>query len=105
MDGLTTTLTTALVLPILGQLGVALGTDPRALMVAATLAASCAFMLPVATPPNAIVFGSGRVTIAQMARVGLWFNLVGVALVVLLVRLLGGPLLGIDWQALPSWAH
>ena len=99
------TATTALVLPILGQLGVALGTDPRALMVAATLAASCAFMLPVATPPNAIVFGSGRVTIAQMARVGLWFNLVGVALVVLLVRLLGGPLLGIDWQALPSWAH
>ena len=99
------TATTTLVLPILAQLGVAIGADPRALMVAATLAASCAFMLPVATPPNAIVFGSGRVTIAQMARVGLWFNVVGVVLVVLLVRLLGGPLLGIDWSALPAWAH
>ncbi len=99
------TATTTLVLPILAQLGVAIGADPRALMVAATLAASCAFMLPVATPPNAIVFGSGRVTIAQMARVGLWFNVVGVLLVVVVVRLLGGPLLGIDWAVLPAWAQ
>ena len=51
------------------------------LVVPAALAASCAFMLPVATPPNAIVFGSGHVTIAQMVKAGFWLNLLGVALI------------------------
>ena len=56
--------------------------DPLALTIPLALAASCAFMLPVATPPNAIVFSSGRVSIAQMARAGFWINLFGSAAIV-----------------------
>jgi solute carrier family 13 (sodium-dependent dicarboxylate transporter), member 2/3/5 len=64
--------------PTILALAVALEIDPRLLFIPATLAASCAFMLPIATPPNAIVFGSGRVPIRQMARYGLLLNLIGV---------------------------
>ncbi len=72
------TATTALILPVLAALAASTGTDPLLLMVPATLAASCAFMLPVATAPNAIVIGSGQVDPGEMARAGLWLNLVGV---------------------------
>ena len=65
------TATTEMALPVLGSLAVAVQTDPLLLMVPATLSASCAFMLPVATPPNAIVFGSGEVTMTDMMRVGI----------------------------------
>ena len=61
-----------------------LGVDPYLLIVPAAVAASCAFMMPVATPPNAIVFGSGYVTISQMCRAGLWLNLIGIVLVTLM---------------------
>lgn len=73
--------TTASFLPILASLAPALKVDPYSLIVAATLASSCAFMMPVATPPNAIVFGSGKLKMAQMIRAGIWLNLVGVVLV------------------------
>ena len=69
--------------PTLLALATALGIDPRLLLIPATLAASCAFMLPIATPPNAIVFGSGRVTIRQMAGYGLFLNLIGVPILTL----------------------
>ena len=59
---------------------VGLEIQPMVLLVPATLAASCAFMLPVATPPNAIVFGSGMITIPQMARAGLVMNIIGIVL-------------------------
>jgi len=75
------TATAATMLPILGGVAVALGLDPLVLVLPATVAASFAFMLPVATPPNAIVFGSGYVTIPQMVRAGVWLNLIGVVLV------------------------
>ena len=96
--------TTEMVLPILATAAVTLGTDPRLLMVPATLSASCAFMLPVATPPAAIVYGSGLVPMRQMVRAGLLFNAVGVVLVLAAFRLLGDAVLGVDPSVLPDWA-
>lgn len=75
------TATAAAFLPVLGPLAVSLGEGPLLFVVPAALAASCAFMMPVATPPNAIVFGSGRVTLPQMARAGVWLNLLFIALI------------------------
>ncbi|MCA9540720.1 MAG: sodium:proton antiporter [Myxococcales bacterium] len=69
------TATATVLLPVIGGLAVAMHIAPALLMVPATLAASIGFMLPVATPPNAIVYGTGRVTLPQMARAGLWINL------------------------------
>jgi sodium-dependent dicarboxylate transporter 2/3/5 len=77
------TATTATLVPVLAALAPGLDVHPYMLIFPAALAASCAFMMPVATPPNAIVFGSGRVTIPQMCRAGLWLNLIGIALVTL----------------------
>lgn len=84
--------TTAMLLPVLGALATSLGMDPLTLMVAATIAASCAFMLPVATPPNAVVFGSGRLQVSDMVRAGIWLNLLSIALVSVVVYLLVGVL-------------
>ena len=75
------TATASLLLPFMAVLGEATGLEPLMLMVAAALSASFAFMLPVATPPNAIVFASRCITIPQMARAGLWLNLLGVVLI------------------------
>ena len=71
------TATTTLLMPVLAAAGLAAGIDPAMLMVPAALSASCAFMLPVATAPNAIVFGTDMVTTKQMAREGFALNLVG----------------------------
>jgi sodium-dependent dicarboxylate transporter 2/3/5 len=75
------TATTATFVPILLAVATGLGLAPVILIVPAAFAASCAFMLPVATPPNAIVFGSGLVAIGQMARAGLWLNLIAIFLI------------------------
>jgi sodium-dependent dicarboxylate transporter 2/3/5 len=99
------TATTQLLLPILASVAVTMRVDPRLLMIPAAISASCAFMMPVATPPNAIVFGSGRLRIAQMARVGVWINLIGVLLVAFLFSTLGRWVLRIDSLTLPDWAH
>lgn len=87
------TATTATLIPILAALAPALGLDPIMLIVPAAIAASCAFMLPVATPPNAIIFGSGRVTIPQMSRAGFWLNWIAVVLITLLTYAVAMPLL------------
>ncbi len=73
--------TTATFLPVVGAIAIESGFDPIVLAVPVTFAASCAFMLPVATPPNAIVFGSGMLTIPKMARAGLMLNVIGIFLV------------------------
>lgn len=89
------TATAATFLPILGGVALGLDLDPLLLVIPATLAATCAFMMPVATPPNAIVFGSGHVTMPQMVRAGLWLNLAAVVLITGLVYLLGPAALGL----------
>ncbi|MBK7365117.1 MAG: SLC13/DASS family transporter [Nitrosomonas sp.] len=73
--------TTILLMPILAPAALAAGLDPALLMVPAAMSASCAFMLPVATPPNAIVFGTGRTPIASMVREGLVLNFIGVTVI------------------------
>lgn len=78
------TATAILLMPILASAGLAAGVDPALLMVPAAMSASCAFMLPVATPPNAVVFGTGRLPIATMVREGLVLNFIG-AIVITLV--------------------
>lgn len=96
--------TTEMLLPILAAAAVTLEIDPRALMIPATLSASCAFMMPVATPPMAIIYASGLVPMRTMVRCGLWFNLLGIALVLAAVQLFAVPLLDIDVGSLPEWA-
>jgi solute carrier family 13 (sodium-dependent dicarboxylate transporter), member 2/3/5 len=100
------TATAQIALPILAAAAVSLRMDPRALMIPATLSASCAFMLPVGTPPSAIVFGSGYLSMKDMLRAGLLFNLLGLALVIGVFWLLAGPVLGLSLQpgTLPAWA-
>ncbi|NNJ26608.1 DASS family sodium-coupled anion symporter [Alienimonas chondri] len=71
--------TCSIVLPVLAGVAVEIGVEPSLIMLPAAASASCAFMLPVATPPNAIVFGSGRLTMATMARRGFLLNLIGAA--------------------------
>ena len=78
------TATTAAFLPPLGALAVSLGMEPAMLAIPAAIAASCAFMLPVATPPNAIVYGSGMVSIRQMIRSGMILNIAGIIIITLL---------------------
>jgi sodium-dependent dicarboxylate transporter 2/3/5 len=77
--------TTAMLLPILAPTAVILGVHPYILMVGATIAASCAFMLPVATPPNAVVFGSGYLKMSDMVRVGVLMNFISITVILLMV--------------------
>src|SRR5699024_5745909 len=70
------TATATMLIPIMGALAVALEVNPLAFLVGTTIAASCAFMFPIATPPNAIVFSSGVLTIPDMAKAGIWLNII-----------------------------
>lgn len=76
--------TTATFLPIVSAVGIDAGLSPLLLAVPVALAASCAFMMPIATPPNAICYGSGMVTLQQMARAGFWLNIVSIVLLSLI---------------------
>ena len=77
--------TTAMLLPILAPTALMLGVHPYILMVGATLSASCAFMLPVATPPNAVVFGSNYLKISDMVRVGILMNIISIIIIFTMV--------------------
>jgi len=99
------TATTEMILPILAGVAVAIEINPLLLMIPATLSASCAFMLPVATPPNAIVFGTGRIKIYEMARVGLILNLIGVILITIAIFTTGKAVFGIDPAVFPQCCY
>ena len=77
--------TVSMILPILATVSISLGINPLIIMISATIAASCAFMLPVATPPNAVVFGSGYLKIKDMIRTGLLMNFISIIIVSLYI--------------------
>jgi sodium-dependent dicarboxylate transporter 2/3/5 len=80
--------TTAMLLPILAPIALKLDLNPYMLLVATTVAASCAFMLPVATPPNAVVFGSGYLRIPDMVKTGIWMNLISILILTAMVYIM-----------------
>jgi sodium-dependent dicarboxylate transporter 2/3/5 len=82
------TATSTMAMPIMAGVAVGLGIAPLTLMAVAALSAAMAFMLPVATPPNAIIFGSGYLTIPQMAKAGIWMNVIAITLITLAATLL-----------------
>ena len=94
--------TTAMLLPILAPMALGLEIHPYVLLISATLAASCAFMLPVATPPNAVVFGSGYLHIPDMIKTGLWMNLFSIIIITLLVYFILPVLWNFDPQVIPE---
>jgi solute carrier family 13 (sodium-dependent dicarboxylate transporter), member 2/3/5 len=98
------TATSAMVMPILSAVAIGLGQNPLLLVVPAAIAASCAFMLPVATPPNAIVFGSGYVTIPQMVKSGFGLNIIGIIITVAITYLVVFPMFGVQVGVIPEWA-
>lgn len=93
--------TASMLLPILASVALKLDLHPFGLMVGATLAASCAFMLPVATPPNAVVFGSGYLEMKDMVSAGFWLNVISIILVTLMVYFVLPVMWGIDLQHNP----
>lgn len=98
------TATATLLVPIMGSAAVAMGVHPYATIIAACVGASFAFMLPVATPPNAVVFGSGAVRIIDMMKAGIWLNIIGTIVIVVFTVYLLPVLWGIDLSAVPEWA-
>jgi sodium-dependent dicarboxylate transporter 2/3/5 len=97
------TATAQMILPIMASVSVALGLNPLLLMIAATLSSSMAFMLPVATPPNTIVFASDRLKISNMIKAGFAINIMGIILVSILVYFFGDILF--DLSSFPVWAR
>jgi len=98
------TASTEMILPIVAGMAVSIKINPLLLMIPATLAASLAFMLPVATPPNAIIFGTGKVQIREMVKAGFLLNLVGVIITTLVVYFWGTLVFDIDVHGFPAWA-
>jgi sodium-dependent dicarboxylate transporter 2/3/5 len=92
-------------LPVLADAALQLQMDPRVLMLPATVSASCAFMLPIGTPPNAIVFSSGVLTMSDMAKRGFVLNLVGVIFMTLATWFYLVPALGLSSEGVPEWAE
>lgn len=95
---------TEMILPILAGMAVSIQINPLLLMIPATLAASLAFMLPVATPPNAIIFGTGRLTIKDMVKTGFLLNLAGIIVTTLVTYFWGTLVFKIDVTSFPAWA-
>ncbi len=97
------TATTAAFVPILASAALGLGQDPMLFIVPAAIGASCAFMLPVATPPNAIVYASGEITMAQMSKAGFWLNITFIIFITIAAYTLIGWVYGIELGTIPDW--
>ncbi len=98
------TATAATVIPILAAVAIGIGQNPLLLVVPAALVSSCAFMLPAATPPNAIVFGSGYISIPQMVKSGVGLNIIGIVLSVSITWALVMPIFDVVLGVVPDWA-
>ena len=98
------TATTEMILPILSGLSTTIEINPLLLMIPATLAASLAFMLPVATPPNAIIFGTNRIRVKDMVKTGILLNLAGIIVATLVMYFWGVLVFDIDVAVFPDWA-
>jgi sodium-dependent dicarboxylate transporter 2/3/5 len=96
--------TAEMILPILAGLAMTIKINPLLLMIPATLAASLAFMLPVATPPNAIVFGTNRIRVKDMVRTGILLNVAGIIIATLVMYFWGTLVFDIDVMVFPEWA-
>ncbi|MBM0065736.1 SLC13 family permease [Alkalicoccobacillus gibsonii] len=96
------TATATMILPIVAALAVAINIHPYAVMVPCAMAANCAFMLPVGTPPNAIIFGTGKLKIIEMVRVGFIVNIIATVLIIAAVYLMLPLLWGIDLSVFPE---
>ncbi|RWR06323.1 SLC13 family permease [Siminovitchia fortis] len=96
------TATATMILPVLASLALAINVHPFALMVPAAMAANCAFMLPVGTPPNAIMFATGKLKIIEMIRAGFWVNVFTLILIVAFVFLILPVLWGVDLTVYPA---
>ena len=94
---------TQMLLPIFASLAISSGNNPLFFMIPATLASSLAFMLPTATPPNAIIFGTNRIRIATMVRTGFILNMMGILVVTIITWLLGGSVFQMEARVLPNW--
>lgn len=93
--------TATMILPVIAALALSIGVHPYALMVPCAMAANCAFMLPVGTPPNAIMFGTGKIRISEMVKTGFWVNAFALVLIVVSALYLMPTLWGIDVETIP----
>jgi solute carrier family 13 (sodium-dependent dicarboxylate transporter), member 2/3/5 len=99
------TATAATFLPIAAAVAVSLGQSPLVFLIPTALAANCSYMLPVGTPPNAIVFGSGLITLPQMAKAGMLLNRLLVPILVGILWILGPWVFGFELGSIPEWAR
>ncbi len=97
------TATTEMLLPILASVSVSIGVHPLLLMLPATISASYAFMMPISTPPNAIVFGSGKIKMQEMMKIGFRINLLGALVLTLWIYYYASKIFSIDFINLPEW--
>ncbi len=97
------TATASTFIPIFGATALGLGQDPLLLIIPATLGASCAFMMPVATPPNTIAYASGYLKISDMIKAGVWLNIISLIVIGIIITLILGPVFDVELNKIPLW--
>ncbi len=97
------TATASTFIPIFGATALGLGQDPLLLIIPATLGASCAFMMPVATPPNTIAYASGYLKISDMIKAGVWLNIISLIVIGIIIALILGPVFDVELNKIPLW--